>query len=103
MKRNYNPKFYYNFNIEKAIKNIYSCPDGSSPGSLGLTIIAAKEDGEIIWWSIPKYFYILIHGKCIKKVRKLNMKHIHQDGWKLFVEEAILWKQQLTVRVYKTR
>ena len=98
MKRNYNPKFYYNFNIEKAIKNIYSCPDGSSPGSLGLTIIATKQDGEIIWWSIPKFFYILIHGKCIKKVRKLDMNRIRQDGWILFIEEEVLRKNKLITK-----
>ncbi len=95
MKRHYNSEFYYNFDIEKALKNIYSSFDGSSSGSLGITPVATKNHGEIFWWSIPKFFYILINGKCIKKVRKLNMKCIHKDGWKLCVEEAALREQNL--------
>ena len=79
MKRNYNPKFYYNFNIEKAIKNIYSCPDGSSPGSLGLTIIATKQDGEIIWWSIPKFFYPY-PWEMYKKSKKTKYES-YSTGW----------------------
>ncbi len=95
MKHNYNPKFYYNFDIEAALKNIYSSSDGSSPGSLGITPVASKEHGEIFWWSIPKFFYILIKGKCRKKVRKLDMNCIKKDGWNLFIEEKYLKEQNL--------